>query len=200
MRGQCSTTDRPRQRRMNDSVTAGRRPSVPVNDLRGHFFPLKTTRGRSAPAAAARPGRARSRTPERAQALRIDRITITTMSTSTASPPSQTIHDPDSSGPPGAAAGAAGEAGGAAAGAGGAAAGAGGAAAAGGAPGLEALAGGAAPAAEPAPGLVAGGGAFANVACTCCSVITCGGPSVTMVALSRSPLRNSERSTRLPSR
>ena len=37
-RGQCSTTDRSRQCRMNHSVTAGRRLSVPVNELRGHFF------------------------------------------------------------------------------------------------------------------------------------------------------------------
>jgi hypothetical protein len=40
-RGQCSTTDRSRQRRMNHLVTAGRRPSVRVNDLRGHFFTAK---------------------------------------------------------------------------------------------------------------------------------------------------------------
>jgi hypothetical protein len=40
-RGQCSTTDRSRQRRMNHSVTAGRRPSVQFNDLRGHFFTAK---------------------------------------------------------------------------------------------------------------------------------------------------------------
>jgi hypothetical protein len=31
-RGQCSTTDRSRQRRMNHSVTASRRPSVRAND------------------------------------------------------------------------------------------------------------------------------------------------------------------------
>ena len=36
--GQCSTTDRSRQRRMNHSVTAGRRPSGQLNDLGGHFF------------------------------------------------------------------------------------------------------------------------------------------------------------------
>jgi hypothetical protein len=32
-RGQCSTTDRARQRRMNHSVTAGRRPSVHINEF-----------------------------------------------------------------------------------------------------------------------------------------------------------------------